>query len=80
MQLTYHYDNLRKHGISTDEVDECLCDPNRVHLRKGNSILIVGKTYAGRIIETGINENGFVYHAMDASKFCYNIYKRQNKR
>lgn len=80
MNITYHYDNLRKHGITPDEVNECLNDPNRIRLRKGNTVLVIGKTFSGRLIEIGANEKGFVYHAMDVSNFGYSHYMRKKRR
>ncbi|MEW5819725.1 MAG: hypothetical protein AB1782_06005 [Cyanobacteriota bacterium] len=79
MKLSYHYENLEKHGVTPEEVDEILVDPDKIFLRRGKAVLTVGKTFSGRILEIGINESLFVYHAMDASKFCYKFYKRKSR-
>lgn len=75
MKLTYHNDNLRKHNVTPNEVDECLADPDKVYLKRKTIVLIIAKTFSGRILEIGINENCFVFHAMDASKYFYKHYK-----
>lgn len=81
-----HADNLAKHGISEDEVNECL---SRTHLRLRNPLggkktyLAVGKTLAGRFLEIVFEDHGhflWVFHAMTARPRLVKLFKKRRKQ
>ncbi len=77
MTVTYDDDNLAKHKVSHDEVDEVMDADLRVDVellpsRRGNQrIMLIAFTLQGRLLEAGIEffpERDHVFHADDASK------------
>lgn len=54
-----------KHGLSREDVDHALSNPVAVHYFDGY-VIIIGATRSGRLIEVGVNDDDFVFHAMPA--------------
>ena len=75
--LTYNDDSLKRHNVTTTEVDEVLGSPRTIWLdlgvsRDGNDrLMFVGLTKAARALEVGvelIGDDDHVFHAMDAGE------------
>jgi len=86
MATTCDWQNLEKHGVTTDEVDEVLFnDPLDFDLepsKDGNDrILFIGFTYAGRLLEVGVEylheEDEHIFHGMDATKHYRNAFEKR---
>ncbi len=77
-------DNIAKHGISEDEVRECLNSRGRKYLRKvrRDAYQVIGQTLAGRYLEVvyKIRPDAVqVFHAMDARRWQIKLLKRKGK-
>jgi uncharacterized DUF497 family protein len=72
-ELRFHYQNLAKHGLTSDEVEECFLDSRRIVRRIGDVYWLVGKTQMGRLLQVGYRKEGdrtyFVFHAMAARDY-----------
>ena len=88
MTLSFEDANLRKHGVSCDEIKEVFgsdlsfaedLDPSDY----GNDrAMIIGWTFAGRILEIGIEYfetegREHVFHAMDAGKHYKTVFLKR---
>ena len=56
---------LRKHGLAREDIDHALSNPVMVHYFDGY-VIIVGPSPSGFLIEIGVNDDDFVFHAMAA--------------
>ena len=76
---TYENENLRKNGVSRSEVQEVFASDlsyanDLAPSDRGNDrVMIIGWTYAGRILEIGVEyyvteDREHVFHGMDAGK------------
>jgi hypothetical protein len=83
---TYSLSSLRKHSVTISELIEVLAgDPMDFDLPEGlnNStrVMFVGFTYAGRLLEIGIeylfDESEHVFHAMDATRYYREAFGRR---
>jgi len=82
MELSFHLENLAKHGVSIDEAEEALADRNGlINKTKGGAFLVIGKTFSGRFLEIAYrqlpNKIAFVFHAMDAREHQIKRYKQR---
>ena len=77
MPLTYDDDNLAKHKVSRDEVDEVLdgsmtAQSELAASDRGNQrVMLIGFTLHGRLLEVGIEffaNRDHVFHANDATE------------
>ncbi len=80
----FHHDNLAKHGVTPEEVLECLQSRRRQYrrrVRKGVYRLLA-QTGAGRYLElvfADYPDEIFVFHAMDARRRDIRLLKRKGK-
>jgi uncharacterized DUF497 family protein len=77
-------DNIAKHGVSEDEVRECLNSREKKYLRKvrRDAYQVIGQTLAGRYLEVvyKIRPDAIqVFHAMDARRWQIKLLKRKGK-
>ena len=83
MQLRFHLENLSKHGVSPEEVEECFSDDRRLVRRIGDIYWVIGKTEAGRLLQFGYRKEEskvyFVFHAMSARAYEHRQYKSRGK-
>lgn len=84
IDMRFHRENLTKHNVSPDEVEEAFFDKRGWTERAiGGAYKTIGKTFAGRILELVYrkvpNDSIFVFHAMDARDHQKKRYKRLNK-
>jgi len=83
MILNFHQDNLSKHGVTPEEVQECFADARRLIRRIGDIYWLIGKTEAGRLLQVGYrkeeNKSYFVFHAMTARDYEHRQYKSRGK-
>jgi len=83
MELRYHFENLSKHGVTTDEVQECFGDRRRLIRRVGEIYWLVGSTEAGRLLQIGYrkeeNKVYLVFHAMVAKDYEQRQYRTRGK-
>jgi uncharacterized DUF497 family protein len=83
MELRFHYENLSKHGVTPDEVEECFSDTRHFLKRIGDIYWLIGKTEAGRLLQVGYreeeNKTYFVFHAMAARDYEHRQYKTRGK-
>lgn len=83
MDLRFHLDNLSKHGITPDEVEECFSDARRLIRRVGSIYWLVGRTEAGKLLQVGYRKEAdksyFVFHAMPAKDHERRQYKSKGK-
>ncbi len=83
MEIQFHYENLSKHGIMPDEVEECFADDNRMIRRIGAFYWLVGKTNSGRLLQVGFRKEKdktyFVSHAMSARDYEKRQYQTKGK-
>ncbi len=83
MELRFHYENLSKHGLTPDEVEECFSDPRYLIRRIGDIYWLIAKTEAGRLLEIGYRKEAnkfyFVFHAMPAHEYQRRQYKSRGK-
>jgi len=77
MPVSYDDDNLAKHKVSHDEIDEVLDTDLRIECEmtpsdRGNErVMLVGFTLGGRLLEIGIeffDDHEHCFHANDATK------------
>jgi hypothetical protein len=85
MQTRYHHDNLARHGVLPEEVDECLMTERRQYLRKARRGIyqLIAQTAAGRYLEILYEKQPneiYIFHAMDARPFQIRLLKRRGKR
>src|SRR5207245_8806077 len=83
--IWFHHANLAKHGISEEEVQECLHMRNRKYFRRVRRKVyqVIGPTAAGRYLEVIYelrSEGLYVFHAMDALPWQIRLLKRRGKR
>lgn len=83
IRLTFHRDNLIKHGVTTEEVEECFSDARRLIRRIGEIYWLIGKTAAGRLLQIGYRRDKekayFVFHAMSARDYERRQYRTRGK-
>jgi hypothetical protein len=84
-RIRVHDDNLAKHGISPDEVMECLNTAGRQYKHKARRGVyrVIAQTAAGRYLEllhADRPTERFVFHAMDAKLRRVKLLKRRGKR
>jgi hypothetical protein len=84
-ETRFHYDNLAKHGVSEEEVLECLQStrPQYKHKARRGVYRVIAQTAAGRYLEllyAESSEERFVFHAMDARPRQVKLLKRKGKR
>jgi uncharacterized DUF497 family protein len=83
MGLRFHYENLSKHGVMPEEVEECFSDARRLIRRIGDIYWLIGKTEGGRLLQVGYrkeeNKMYFVFHAMAARDYEHRQYKSRGK-
>lgn len=53
MNLQFHEENLSKHGVKPEEVEECFSDVRRLVRRIGEIYWLIGRTEAGRLLQIG---------------------------
>ena len=53
-----------KHGLAREDIDHALSNPVTVHYLYGN--VVVDPSRSGHLIEVGVNDDDFVFHAMSA--------------
>ena len=54
-----------KHGLTREDIDLALSNPVAVHYFDGY-VIVVGPSWSGHLIEVGVNDDDFVFHAMSA--------------
>ncbi len=82
MDLRFHFDNLSKHGVTPDEVEECFSDPQRLVRKIGAIYWLIAKTEPGRLLQIGYRKDDnsyFVFHAMPARDHERRQYKSKGK-
>ena len=88
MCTIYNAENLEKHNVTQDEINEVLSnqpiDDDLPPSDRGNArIIFVGFTFAGRLLEIGMeyfeDSTEYVFHAMDATK-VYRLLFEKRKR
>jgi uncharacterized DUF497 family protein len=83
MELRFHSENLSKHGVTPEEVEECFSDVRRLIRRIGDSYWLIGNTEAGRLLQIGYrkeeDKSYFVFHAMSAREYEHRQYKSRGK-
>ena len=52
-----------KHGLAREDIDRALNNPVTVHYFDG---YVVGHSRSGRLLEVGVSDGDFVFHAMPA--------------
>lgn len=78
----FHDENLAKHGVTWQEVEEALIDRYRI-LEKGSGglYLVIGQTDEGRLLELIYRQfsdgNHYVFHAMTARDHYRKRYKKR---
>jgi hypothetical protein len=83
--IRVHYDNLAKHGITKNEIEECFRPGIRKYKKKaGRGVYgIIAQTLAGRYLELRYADeptHRFVFHARDAKPREIKLLKRRGKR
>jgi uncharacterized DUF497 family protein len=83
MDLQFHHENLAKHGVLPEEVEECFDDRRKIAKRLADMYWLIGKTQGGRLLQVGyrklINKTFFVFHAMPATEAERKRYKTRGK-
>jgi hypothetical protein len=84
-KIVVHGDNIAKHGITRQEVEQCFRSGNRQFKRKaGHDVYsIIAQTSAGRYLELLYSDDPdkwFVFHARDAKPWEIKLFKRKGKR
>jgi len=83
MELRFHFENLSKHGITPEEVEECFADTQRLNRKIGEIYWLIAKTEAGRFLHIGYRKEEdkiyFVFHAMSARDYEQRQYKARGK-
>ena len=54
-----------KHGLAREDIDHALSNPVTVHYFDGY-VIVVDPSRSGHLIEVGVNDDDFVFHAMSA--------------
>lgn len=83
IEVLIHRENLAKHSVRLDEVEDVLLDKGGWTKRtKRGTYVTVGKTSSGRFLEVAHRKlpekSIFVFHAMDARAHQKKRYKRLN--
>jgi len=80
-----HADNLAKHGVREEEVEECL-EGEHMRLRNPSgprgTYLAVGQTFGGRFLELAFEDRGdhwWVFHAMPARPRLVHLYRKRKR-
>ncbi len=60
-------DSARKHGYTDEDIHHAIRNRIATHDMDGY-VMIVGPTYDGDLIETGVNRRDEVFHAMRARR------------
>jgi len=81
----YHYGNLAKHGVTVQEIKECLRRGSVKYLRRVGyrKYKVIAQTLSGRYLEVmylDFPEDRFVFHAIDAKPRHIKLFKRRGKR
>lgn len=84
LELWLHRENLSKHSVRADEVEDIILDKCGWTDQTRSGIFVkVGKTASGRFLELAYRklseDSFFVFHAMDARDHQKKRYKRLNK-
>lgn len=72
--IRFHHANLAKHGVSPQEVRECLRSRGPKYLRKARqgTYQVIARTASGRCLEVLYEDHAdelYVFHAMDARPY-----------
>jgi len=83
--IRFHLANLQKHGVSPQEVEECLRQGKQKYFRKARRgvYLVIGQTASGRYLEVLYEDRPderYVFHAMDAKPAGIRVFWRRGKR
>ncbi len=83
--LRFHEENLAKHGVSPEEVEQCFSSGKTRYFRKVRRGVyqIITQTAAGRYLEVVFEDapqERYVFHAMDAKPWQIKLLKRRGKR
>ena len=83
--LEFHYANLAKHGVSPEEVQECLERGKKRYYRRirRGVYQVIAQTASGRYLEVVFEdraEERYVFHAMNARLQDIKLWKRRGKR
>ncbi len=88
MSRSYNHENLKKHGVTVDEINEVERSPLTVVIDlepslKGNDrVLWIGFTFNLRLLEIGLeylpHDNEYVFHTMDATKTNRKEFEQRN--
>ena len=54
-----------KYGLAREDSDHALSNTVTVHYFDGY-VIVVGPSWSGHLIEVGVNDDDFVFHAMSA--------------
>ena len=54
-----------KHGLAREDIDHALNNPVTVHYFDGY-VIVVGPSLSGLLLEVGVNDDDFIFHAMPA--------------
>ena len=54
-----------KHGLAREDIDHALNNPATVHYFDGY-VIVVGPSRSGRLLEVGVSDDDFVFHAVSA--------------
>ena len=84
-RIRFHRDNLANHGVEPREVVQCLAPKRMKYLRKvGRKVYqVIAQSTEGRYLEIlykELEDELFVFHAMDARPRDRNLLKRRGKR
>lgn len=83
MNLRFHTENLDKHNVLLEELEECFADERRILRAASGAYWLVAKTQAGRLLEIGFvkepDGGAFIFHAMDAKPYQRKQYKTRAK-
>jgi uncharacterized DUF497 family protein len=70
MAFRFHENNLAKHGVSIEEVEECFMDPDRLLRAVGGVYVLIAATAAGRVLELAFERDkdgtAYIFHGMNA--------------
>ncbi len=81
--LRFHQSNLEKHNVSSEEVEECFEDSQKILRGSAGAHWLIARTFAGRCLEIGFvrepKNTAFVFHAIDAKPYQRRQYKTRAK-
>ena len=85
MRIWFHDENLAKHGVSREEVQECLRRGKTRYFRKVRRGVyqVIAQTSAGRYLDVVFEDSPqgrYIFHAMDAKPWQIKLLKRRGKR